>query len=344
MHAAPAGESSGARPRSPAPARSGTQSDRRTERVLGALAAGVLGLIALMTITVFAKAWPSFSHNGLTGWFQSGGDVDQQLREMLTSGTQGGHPTYHLRAWPLLWGTILTTGLAVLIGIVFSTFAAIFIVEFAPAPVRRVIEPIVRLLGGVPSVVYGLIGILAIAPWVNHHLLSESRKSSVEYLVQLAGSNLSTATLILTVMITPIMVAIVSSSLAAVPGPWTEGSAALGVNRWRTIWRISLRTARPAIIAAAVLATARALGEAIMLSMVSGGRGFAANPIDGITFLFEPVRPLAATIVQNSEALSAPSLGRTLYAMAAVLMVSAALLSLAGWAAKQPLKRYGIRA
>ena len=95
------------------------------------------------------------------------------------------------------------------------------------------------------------------------------------------------------------MVALIAGALASVPASWREGSAALGVNRWRTIWRVSLRTARPAIAAATVLATARALGEAIMLAMVAGARGFAANPLDGLTFLFEPVRPLAATIFQE---------------------------------------------
>ncbi len=134
------------------------------------------------------------------------------------------------------------------------------------------------------------------------------------------------------------MVALIAGALASVPTTWREGSAALGVNRWRTIVRVSLRTARPAIVAATVLATARALGEAIMLSMVSGSRGFAANPLDGLTFLFEPVRPLAATIVQESEGLTIAPLAHTIYAMAAVLLVSAALLSFAGWAAKQPLQ------
>jgi phosphate transport system permease protein len=149
--------------------------------------------------------------------------------------------------------------------------------------------------------------------------------------------------MILTVMITPIMVALIVNALLAVPRSWTEGSTALGVNRWRTTWRISLRTARPAIIAAAVLATARALGEAIMLALVSGGRGFAPNLLDGTTALFEPARPLAATIIHYYEDLSNPAMAATLYAMAAVLLVSSALLSLAGWGAKQPLKRYGIR-
>jgi phosphate transport system permease protein len=153
-----------------------------------------------------------------------------------------------------------------------------------------------------------------------------------------------TATLILTLMILPIMVAISANAMAAVPLSWREGSLALGVNRWRTIWRVSLRTARPAIVAATILATARALGEAVMLAMVSGGRGFAPNLLDGITALFEPVRPLAATIFENSEGLTIPALAHTVYAIGAVLLVSATLLSLAGWASKQRLKRYGIRA
>ena len=303
----------------------------------------VLLLIVAMVVTVFGKAWPSFSHNGLS-WFAPGGDVDTQIRAMEQVTPLPGHSLYYFRAWPLLWGTIVTTVLAVAIALVVSILAAIFLTEFAPAPMRRALDPVIRLLAAVPSVIYGLIGILAIAPYVNDHLISNGRKASVGYVVQLNGADLATAIVILAVMIMPIMVALIAAALATVPKSWREGSAALGVNRWRTIVRVSLRTARPAIVAATVLATARALGEAIMLSMVSGGRGFAANPLDGITFLFEPVRPLAATIVQNAEGLTIPVLAHTVYAMAAVLLVSAAMLSFAGWAAKQPLKRYGIRA
>jgi phosphate transport system permease protein len=307
------------------------------------LAVAVLVLIAGMVVTVFLYAWPSFAHNGLA-WFAPGGDVDTQLRAMQERSPLPGHSLEYFRGWSLIWGTLLTTGLAVAIALVISTLAAIFLTEFAPAPVRRVLDPVVRLLAGVPSVVYGLIGILALAPWINDHLISNSRKASVGYVVQLNGADLMTATLILAVMITPIMVALIVGALDLVPASWREGSAALGVNRWRTVLRVSLRTARPAIVAATVFATARALGEAIMLSMVSGSRGFAANPIDGLTFLFEPVRPLAATIVQNSEGLTNPPLKHTVYAMAAVLLVSAAMLSLAGWAARQPLRRFGIGA
>jgi phosphate transport system permease protein len=318
------------------------RTDQRVERTLGALAVGVLVLIVAMLATVLVKAWPSFSYNGL-GWFGPGGNVDTQLRAMAESKALPGHALLYFRAWPLLWGTLLTTVSAVLIALVVSTFAAVFLTEFAPIGVRRILDPVIRLLAGVPSVIYGLIGILVIAPYIDNHWISESRKASVGYVVQLSGADVMTASLVLTVMILPIMVAISAGALSSVPASWREGSLALGVNRWRTIWRVSLRTARPAIVAATVLATARALGEAVMLSMLAGSRGFAPNLLDGVTFFFEPVRPFAATILQNAEGLTIPSLAHTVYAIGAVLLVSAAMLSLAGWAAKQQFKRYGIR-
>jgi phosphate ABC transporter permease protein PstC len=321
--------------------RSGAAADRRAELLLGALAVGVLVVIATMLITVLVKAWPSFSYNGLR-WFGPGGNVEEQLHAMREGTPIAGHGILYFRAWPLIWGTLLTTGAAVLIALVVSTLAAVFLTEFAPTAVRRVLDPIIRLLAAVPSVIYGLIGLLVLAPWINEHLISNGRRQSVAYVLSLSGYDLLTATLILTVMILPIMVAISTNTLDAVPVPWREGSAALGVNRWRTIRRVSLRMAAPAIAAASVLATARALGEAVMLSMVAGGHAFAPNPVDGLTFLYEPVQPLAATILREFGGNSQGPLAHTMYAIAAVLLFSAVLLSLAGWAAKQPLKRYGI--
>jgi phosphate transport system permease protein len=327
------------------PARRGSSlsAELRAELAFGAVAVGVLAFVAALLVTVFVKAWPSFAHNGYIEWFFPGGDVEQQLKAIVNSPTEAAHYTYHLRAWPLIWDTLLTTGFAVAFGLALSLLSAIFIVEFAPAAIRRVLEPVVRLLAAVPSVIFGLIGILLVVPWVNEHLISQARKQSVAYVVQLNGAGLLVASAILAVMITPIMVAITVNALAAVPRSWTEGSAALGVNRWRTVWRVSVRAARPAIVAGVVLATARALGEAIMLALVGGGRAFAPNLLDGLTSAFEPVRPLAATIIAYKDNLSVVPMSQTLYAMAAVVLVSTAMLSLAAWAAKQPLKRYGIR-
>ena len=315
--------------------------DGRAELMLGALSVGVLALIGLMLVTVFLKAWPSFAHNGIK-WFFPGGDVDQQLKAIITGPTDPAHYDYYIRAWPLIWDTIVTTGLAVIVALAVSVLAAVFVVELAPATLRRTLDPVIQLLAAVPSVIYGLIGILVVAPWIQGYI-SQQRKHSVQYVVQLTGANLTTAVVILALMIVPIMVAIIVAALETVPRSWTEGSAALGVNRWRTMWRVSLRTVRPAILAATVLATGRALGEAIMLSMVAGSRAYAVNPLDGATFLFEPVRPLAATLIAYIDGISVVPLEQTLYAMAAVLLVSCAFLSLAAWAVKQPMKKYGIR-
>jgi phosphate transport system permease protein len=322
---------------------SGAAADKRAELMLGALGVLVLALIGAMVVTVVIKAWPSFHYNGLR-WFGPGAEVDTELRAMRESAPLAGHGILYFTAWPLIWGTLITTIAAVVLALIVSTFAAVFLTEFAPPPVRRALDPVIRLLAGVPSVIYGLIGILAIAPWINEHLLSNSRKQSVIFVVQLNGENLATGTVILTVMILPIMVAITANALDSVPSSWREGSAALGVNRWRTIRRVSLRTVWPAVAAGTVLATARALGEAVMLAMVAGGRAFSANPLDGLTFLYEPVRPLAAQIFQESEGLTIGPLAHTIYAMGAVLLLSAALLSLAGWAVKQMLGRQGVRA
>jgi phosphate transport system permease protein len=317
------------------------RSDQRAELLLGALACVVLALIAGMIIFVFQKAWPSFEANGLA-WFGSGGNVDDQLEAIFRSPAENANLT--IRAWPLIWATIIITGASVVIGVAFALLSAMFIVEFAPEAIRRVLEPVVRLLAAVPSVIYGLIGILVIVPFLGNHIISESQKASVAGVIPLTGESIGVGILILTVMITPIMIAIVVDALRAVPTSWSEGALSLGINRWRALWTVTVRAARPAIVAAAVLATARALGEAIMLAMVTGSIGFAPNPIDGPIFFFEPARPLAASIVQYSEGLSAEPLAQTMYAFAAVLLVSAAFLSFTGWYIRRRLRRYSLTA
>jgi ABC-type phosphate transport system permease subunit len=319
------------------------RTDQRAELLLGALASTILLLIAGMIVFVFAKAWPSFAHNGLA-WFGAGGSVDQQLTDIFNSPADPDNYVYTLHAWPLIYATFLITGAAVLLGGIIALLSATFIVEFAPPAIRRVLEPVVRLLAAVPSVVYGLIGILVIVPFVGNHIISEGQKESVQYVIQLSGSSILVGVVILTVMITPIMIAIVVDALRAVPKHWTEGAAALGINRARALWTIGIRAARPAIVAAAVLASARALGEAIMLSMVTGSVGFAPNPLDGFTFFVEPARPLAATIVDQRDGLSVKPLGQTIYAFAAILLFSSAMLSFTGWYVRNKLRRYTVQA
>ncbi|MGB2711469.1 MAG: ABC transporter permease subunit, partial [Conexibacter sp.] len=310
--------------------------------MLGALVCAVLLFVLMLILFVFREAWPSFAHNGFA-WFSSDGNPDRQIQDIFTSANLLQKPVYTFHAWPIVYGTLLTTVGAVLISFVAALFVSVFIVEFAPESIRRVLEPVVRLLASVPSVIFGLLGVLVLVPFVGEHLINDEQRRSVAYIVSLSGYSLLAGIVILSVMIAPLMIAVFCDGLRSVPRGWLEGSLGLGINRWRTFWKIGVRTARPALVAGTVLATARALGEVVMLAMVTGGVAFAPNPADGLIFFVEPTRPLAATILQTAEELTSPPMRQTIFAMAAVLLFSAAMLSLVGWAAKQPMKRYGVR-
>jgi phosphate transport system permease protein len=197
----------------------------------------------------------------------------------------------------------------------------------------------------VPSVIYGLIGILVLVPFVGNHLITIAEKTSLQDTVELTGACVGVAALVLAVMITPIMVALISEALAAVPVSWREGAMALGVHRLRATLAVSLKAIRPAIVAAAALACARALGEAVMISMVSGSLSFSPNLKHGLlTFLAEPTRTLASSIIDNHEGFGgAPALNATLYAFALLLLFSAIALSLAAHLIKLPLRRYQLK-
>jgi phosphate transport system permease protein len=314
-------------------------SDQRVERMLGALVCGVVALLLALIVTVFVHAWPSFAHNGLA-WFSSGGSVEDQLNAISLSAQTSGEYIYTFHAWPLIWSTLLITGGAVLIALVSALFVSVFIVEFAPEWMSNILQPVIRFLASVPSVIYGLLGVLVLVPFIGNHLVTEQQKASVAGVISLTGYSLLAAVLVLTIMIAPLMVSIFSDGLRAVKPGWLEGSLALGVNRWRTTWKIGVRSARPAIIAGTILAVARAIGEAVMLAMISGSVAFAPNPADGLIFIYEPSRPLAPTIVKNIDQLSSPPFNATLFSIAAVLLFSAALFSLAGWTARRAMRKY----
>ena len=315
--------------------------DRRAGLVLGAVACVIALAIVLMVAFVAARAWPTLSHEGLS-WLGSGGNLDAQVGAMASTGAHPPASAYHLRVWPLIYGTLLTSGFAVLLGLAISLLSAIFVVDFAPAPVRRLLTAVIRLLASIPSVVYGLIGILVLVPFVGNDLVTTAQKESVINVIQLTGAGLLVSVLILTVMITPIMTALIIDALGSVPRAWHEGAIALGLHPLRATITVSLRAVRPAIIAATALATARAIGEAIVIDMVSGGNAFTPKPQDGLIFFFEPLRTLASEIIGQSENLSVPAVRSAIYAIALLLMFSAFALSIASRAVRRPLRRHGL--
>jgi phosphate transport system permease protein len=301
-------------------------SDQRVERLLGALVLGVVGLLLALITVVFVHGWSSFAHNGLA-WFGPGGNVEEELAQISQSAETGAGYVYTFHAWPLIWSTILIAGGSVVLGLIAALFISVFLVEFAPSWMRSILTPVVRFLASIPSVIYGLLGVLVLVPFIGNHLISEHQKASVAGIISLTGYSLIAAIIVLTIMIAPLMVSIFTDALNSVKPGWLEGSLALGVNRWRTIWKIGVRAARPAIVAGTV-------------AMLSGSTAFAPNPIDGLIFVFEPSRPLAPTIVKSSDQLSSPPASATLFAIASFLLFSAACFSLIGFATRRSMNKY----
>jgi phosphate transport system permease protein len=316
--------------------------DHRAERLLGAVSLLVGVAVVAIVVFVATKAWPIFEHNGLS-WVFGGADLEAEVNKMTAATTNPAASVFHLRAWPLIYGTVLTSAIAVVLGMVIAVLASVFIVELAPRRVSRIVIPMVRLLASVPSVIYGLIGILVLVPFVGNHVITTHEKASVENVVQLTGAGLAVTAVLLTVMITPIMIALICEALSSVPPSWREGAVALGLNPLRAVRAVTLKAIRPAIVAAAVLATARALGEAVMIQMVSGGRYFSPKPVDGVVFLFEPLRTLASAIVDLRDSINSPALGASVYGFALLLLFSAFVLSVAGYLVKLPLRKYQTR-
>ena len=247
-----------------------------------------------MVVFVAVHAWPTSEHNGLA-WLGSGGNLDRQLEAMVYTGAHPPASVYHVRAWPVIYGTLLTTTIALAIALPIALLSSIFIVEFAPGAVAACDGP-----GCAPARI-GALGYLradrnprarAVCRQPPDHHRGEDTRCRTR--VELTGASLLVVSVILAVMITPIMVALISTALAGVPASWREGAMALGVHRLRATLAVSLKAIRPAIVAATALACARALGEVIVVSMVSGSRSFAPNLAHGpLTFLYEPLRTLS---------------------------------------------------
>jgi phosphate transport system permease protein len=159
---------------------------------------------------------------------------------------------------PLLLGSLLTVALTLLISGPLALGVAIFMVEIAPEPVRRVMRTVVELFAALPSVIYGLLGLALVVPWVR-----ESFGGGL-------GKGILAASIVLVFMTQPTIVSIAEDALRALPETLREGALAVGATRWQMIWRVLLPAARPGLITAVVLGTGRAVGETIAVQMVIG--------------------------------------------------------------------------
>jgi phosphate transport system permease protein len=303
--------------------------ERLAHFVFALLATVPLLVLGLVVAYVLWRAWPAFKANGPS---YLGNQTDPNLSRELGyayNGHPAGVPYRALHAWPAVYGTLLTTGGAILVGLPFSLLASIFVAELAPRSLARLIDPLVRILAVVPSVVWGLFGLLVLVPFIDRVLISDNLAARYAPVVQLHGTNILLGILVLTFMTVPFQIAIFTDALRAVPAAWREGGRALGLDAWRTTLKISLPVIRPAIATGVVLATGRAIGEAIALSMTTGSLTFVPNPLDGPVFFLEPAHTLAGLLVDYTEFVDQPVLAADLFSFAALILIAALALMLA---------------
>jgi phosphate transport system permease protein len=293
--------------------------ERIVEAALLAATLFSASVVVLVVVFVVQKALPTFAHNGV-GLVTTGG-WDNQLRV-----------AFHSSSWTfglleLIAGTALTTLGALLLTLVIGMASALALVEFAPPRVSRPIESAIRLLAGFPSVVFGLVGIAVVAPYIQSALITDDLQRTHQFIS--TGQCLLAAVGVLTFMIMPFFVSVAVDSLRAVPQAYRLGGYAMGMPKWRVATRLVIPSASPGILAGLVLAAARGVGEAIAMAMVSGATAHIPQLSAGLLAFLEPVRTLAAGIVENGDASSNPQILSAMYAAATLILATSITLSIA---------------
>jgi phosphate transport system permease protein len=182
---------------------------------------------------------------------------------------------------PLITGSIIVTLGAMLVAIPFGIGTAVFLSEIAPRWLREILKPLVELLGGLPSVVLGFLGILLLSPFLRTFLKLPTG------LTALAGA------LLLGGIAVPTTVSIAEDALDAIPQSYRDGALAMGATKWQTIWRVTLPAARSGVLTALMLGIGRTIGETMAVMMVTGNAPVMAVKLSSI---LSPVRTMTATI------------------------------------------------
>ena len=179
--------------------------------------------------------------------------------------------------------SIIGTALAILIGVPIGVLTAVFLAEVAPKRLASIVKPAVELLAGIPSVIYGLLGIMILNPLMYKLELAIFRDSETHQFT--GGANLISAVIVLAIMILPTVINISESALKAVPAQYKSASLALGASHIQTIFKVMLPAAKYGIITAIVLGVGRAIGEAMAITLVSGSSVNFPLPFNSVRFL-----------------------------------------------------------
>lgn len=179
--------------------------------------------------------------------------------------------------------SIVGTALAVLMGVPIGVLTAVFLAEVAPKKLAAVVKPAVELLAGIPSVIYGLLGIMILNPIMYQLEMKIFAGSDTHQFT--GGANLISAVIVLAIMILPTVINISESAIKSVPAEQKAASLAVGASQIQTIFRVILPAAKSGIITAIVLGVGRAIGEAMAISLVSGSAVNLPLPFHSVRFL-----------------------------------------------------------
>jgi phosphate transport system permease protein len=182
---------------------------------------------------------------------------------------------------PLILGSLLVTAGAIIMALPLGLATAVFVRELAPNWLREILKPLIEVLAGIPSVVLGFLGMVAISPLIREGLRVPT------------GLTAFTGSLMLAYMALPTIISVAEDAIDAVPKEYRDGALALGATRWQTIWRVVIPSARSGIVIAVMLGIGRAIGETMAVMMVTGNA--ARIPREWYA-LFLPVRTMTATI------------------------------------------------
>lgn len=230
-------------------------------------------------------------------------------------------------AWPAIFGTLLTSFLALAMAVPLSLGVAIYLTEFAPEPIRRPVATVIELLAAIPSVVYGLWGIFVLIPFLTKWIFPflETHLGFLPiFSGPIYGPSVFAAALILTVMIVPFIMSVSREVLLAVPSGQREAALALGATRWEAVSTAIVPYAKSGIIGAVILGLGRALGETMAVTMLIGNRHEVAAS------LFAPGYSMAAVIANEfADAAGGPIHESALIYMALLLFAVTVLVNAA---------------
>jgi phosphate transport system permease protein len=304
---------------------SGSNTTDRVYKLVTALLGSSAFLFLFLIITVLViYSYRSFVYNGFDFFTSSAWNPALDSTVTVTNGIQHFVGASYGMV-PYFVGTLLTSFMAILIGVPVSIGIAIFLSQVAPVRIASPVSFVVELLAGIPSIVYGLWGFIVLGPILIHYIEPEIARY-LGFIPGLGGpvysSGLLASGLILSLMIVPIVASISRDAMAQTPRELKEGGKALGLTNWEITWKVVLPFARTGIIGSVILGLGRALGETMAVAMVSGGASGIPHT------LYYPVNTIAAFLALNFDgAFTDPtnmfvySLGELALVLLAVTMV-----------------------